>query len=388
MKSKVEILLVTEEQETADTVKGLFANSENFVLVNVFRDLSQLRSCLSGTKQQAVVVDIDPNPSQMLRSVATICDISPETFVVIVCKSLTKELVLQAMRSGARHFQEKKTLASDLSKELQELVHDDRKRTQGSDSCVIPVFSGSGGCGATTIAVNLASELSLLSDRRVLAIDLATHYGAMAGFLGIKSKYGVADVLAAKNNVIDADLVRSSAYAYKDNLHVLTSPANTPVAGAKVLRYENLPSAVEVCRQIYAYTVVDAPRLPQDCAVELAKQSDLVVVVFQLTVKDVTSTRWIVSSLTDAGIARERIIPLANRVRKRGPLVRFEDTKRALGLASCKAIRSDWRKAMKSINHAKLLAESVKRSGLRRDIREFAKDVRARGRNGSIKALR
>ncbi|MHC4704758.1 MAG: hypothetical protein ACYTFQ_29785, partial [Planctomycetota bacterium] len=92
-----------------------------------------------------------------------------------------------------------------------------------------------------------------------------------------------------------------------------------------------------------------------------------------------------VSSLTESGIARERIIPLANRVKKRGPLVRFEDTKRALGLSSCISIRSDWRKAMKSINHARPLAEAVRRSGLRRDIRELAVNVRARRKNGAVK---
>jgi len=385
MKSEIEILLVTKEQETAETVKGVFAGNKNFILTNVYQDLSQLRSCLSNTKTQAVVVDIDSNPPQMLRDVATIYGISPETFVVLVSSSLTKELILQAMRTGAKHFLEKKTLVSELLKELQLLVQDDKKRTVKSDSLVIPVFSGGGGCGATTVAINLASELRLLSDKQVLAIDLDGFYGAMSSYLATKSQYGIADVLAPKNNVIDADLIRSSACAYADNFHLLTSPANSAFTRTKVLSYENVSRVIEVCRQIYKYTVIDAPRLPQTTAIELAKMSDLVVVVFQLTVKDVNTTRAIVSSLMDAGIARERVLPLANRVRKRGPLVRFEDTKRALGLSSCRTIRSDWHKAMKSVNNGKPLAEAAKRSGLRRDILELAVGVRAHGNNGTVK---
>jgi pilus assembly protein CpaE len=289
------------------------------------------------------------------------------------------------MRSGAKHFLEKKTLASELSKELKMLVHDDRKRAKDSNSLVIPIFSGGGGCGATTVALNLASELRLLSDKQILAIDLDASYGAVSSYLAIKSQYGIADVLAPKNDVIDADLIRSSAYAYTDNFHVLTSPANSMSSRAKALRFENVSRAVEACRQVYGYTVLDAPRLPRTVAIELAKISDIIVVVFQLTVKDVNTTRSIVSSLIDAGISRERILPLANRVRKRGPLVRLEDTKRALGLSSCRTIRSDWRKAMKSVNRAKPLADVVKRSGLRRDIRELAVNVRSRGNNGTVK---
>ncbi|MEA3226490.1 MAG: hypothetical protein U9Q07_11115, partial [Planctomycetota bacterium] len=180
---------------------------------------------------------------------------------------------------------------------------------------------------------------------------------------------------------------RSSAYTYKEDFHVLTSPASPESPGTRALEYENLPCALEACRQVYGYTVIDAPRLPREVAIELGKLSDVVVVVFQLTVKDVNSTRSIVSSLTEAGIARERIIPLANRVRKRGPLVRFEDTKRALGLSSCRAIRSDWRKAMKSVNNAQPLAEAVRRSGLRKDVRELAVTVRSHGNNGSTKII-
>ena len=385
MKSEIEILLVTKEQETAETVKGVFAGNKNFILTNVYQDLFQLRSCLSNTKTQAVIVDIDSNPLQMMRDVATIYGISPETFVVLVSSSLTKELVLQAMRTGAKHFLEKKTLVSELLQELQLLVQDNRKRAVNSDSLVIPVFSGGGGCGATTIAINLASELRFLSDKQVLAIDLDGFYGAMSSYLAIKSQYGIADVLAPKNNVIDADLIRSSACAYADNFHLLTSPANSSFAGTKVLRYENVSRVIEACRQIYGYTVIDAPRLTRTTTIELAKMSDLVVVVFQLTVKDVNTTRAIVSSLLDAGIARERVLPLANRVRKRGPLVRFEDTKRALGLSSCRTIRSDWRIAMKSVNNGKPLVEAAKRSGLRRDILELAVGVRAHGNNGTVK---
>jgi pilus assembly protein CpaE len=289
------------------------------------------------------------------------------------------------MQAGARHFLEKKKLGSELLKDLQSLLHDDKKREAGSDSAVIPVFSASGGCGATTVAVNLASELRLLSSKRVLAIDLDTCYGAVSSYLGIKSQYGIADVLTPRKNVIDEHLIRSSAYTYKEDLHVLTSPASAKSPGTRSLQYENLPRALEACRQVYGYTIIDAPRLSQDATVELAGMSDMVVVVFQLTVKDVNSARSIMSSLAGSGIARGKIIPLANRVRRRGPLITFEETKKALDLYSCRAVRSDWRGAMKSINNAQPLAEAAGRSGLRKDVQKLAVKVRACKNNGSSK---
>jgi len=125
--------------------------------------------------------------------------------------------------------------------------------------------------------------------------------------------------------------------------------------------------------------------MPETDVVHLAGLSDIVLVVFQLTVKDVNFARSMVKSLTKSGISSDKIISLANRVKKRGPLVRLEDGRKAVGVKSCQAIRSDWRKAMKSVNRAQPLAQVVQKSGLRSDFRKLAAKVITYGVNGSSK---
>jgi pilus assembly protein CpaE len=318
-----------------------------------------------------------------MRDLSMIRDTFPETVVLVVCSNLTNKLILQAMQVGARHFFEKKNLASELSEALRTLIPDVRKRATWRRSAVVVVFSAGGGCGATTVAVNLSNELKLLTSEQVLTIDLDAYYGNVSTYLGIKSQYGIADVLTPRKKVIDEHLIKSSAYAYKENFHVLTSPVNSESPVTRLLQYENLPRALEACRQVYEYTVIDAPRLPRTTITELSSLSDIVLVVFQLTVKDVSSARSIVSLLTESGIAHERIIPLANRVKSRGQLVRFVDSKKALGISSCQAIRSDWGKAIKSLNRGQPLAQVVRRSGLRRDFRRLAAKVHAHKKNGN-----
>ncbi|MHC4682491.1 MAG: AAA family ATPase, partial [Planctomycetota bacterium] len=190
----------------------------------------------------------------------------------------------------------------------------------------------------------------------------------------------IADVLAHKG-AVDQHLIQSSAYSYMQDYHVLASPAGIEAPRTNSLRYENLAPACEACRDVYAYTVIDAPRLPGSTSIEVAGLSDLVLVVFQLTVKDVHSARLMVSTLVKSGIAGEKIMPVANRVRKRGPLVRLEDSKKAVGLSSCYPIRSDWRKAMKCVNNSQPLAQVAGRSGLRADFRKLAAKVQAGGTN-------
>ncbi len=388
MKSKVasgyNILLVTKEDTTVEKIKSALGESDLLHLAGIRKEVSELRSYLSNKKVQAVVVDIDPDPSKVLYELAAILTAYPEIYIVVVCSHFTKKQALQAMQAGVRHFLEKKTIATELTQELQQLIHGSAKKEAKLDSTVISIFSAGGGCGATTVAVNLANELRLLSSKPVLVIDLDSCYGTVSTYLGIKSQFGIADVLTRKG-LIDQHLIQSSAYDYMDNFHVLPSPVSIESPRAKSLHFENLPRVLEACREVYRYTVIDAPRMPEDDVAKLAGLSDVVLVVFQLTVKDVNFARSMVLSLTKSGIASEKIISLANRVNKRGPLVRFEDGKKAVGLKSCMAIRSDWRKAIKSVNRTRPLAQVVQRSGLRSDFRKLAAKVCTYGVNGSSK---
>jgi len=380
MTSQSNILLVTSEEAIEKAVKSVLTENGKMTLAGVCRSVSELRNYLSGKNVRAAIIDIDPDPSRVLFELRGILTAYPETYVVVLCSSFSKELILQAMQAGARHFLEKRTITSELSRELQSLIHDSARKQAALGSQVISIFSAGGGCGATTVAVNLADELRISSSKPVLVIDLDTSYGAVSTYLGIKSQYGIADVLAHKG-AIDAHLIRSSAYSYREGFYVLPSPAGIEAPRVSSLRYESLTPACQACREIYAFTVIDAPRLPQPTSIEIAGLSDLVLVVFQPTVKDVHSARSIVSTLTKSGIAGEKILPLANRVKKRGPLIRLEDTKKAIGLTSCHPIRSDWRKAMKCVNQSRLLAHVAGRSGLRRDFRKLAAKVRASGTN-------
>lgn len=376
--------MVTGDEAVETAVRSVLTEKARMAVAGVCRDVSGLRNYLSSKKVQAAIIDIDPNPSRLLFELRGILAAYPETYVVVLCSSFTKELVLQAMQAGARHFLEKKTIASDLSKELQTLIQDSVKKHAALDSRVFSVFSAGGGCGATTVAVNLADELRIAASRPVMVIDLDTCYGAVSAHMGIKSQYGIADVLAHKGT-IDQHLIQSSAYRYLEDFYVLPSPAGIENPKVGELAYERLSAACEACREIYAYTVIDAPRLPQPVFVQIAGLSDLVLVVFQLTVKDVHSARLIISALTRSGIAEEKILPVANRAKKRGPLVRLEDGKKALGLNSCHPLRSDWRKAMKCVNQSRLLSQVAGRSGLRGDFRKLAAKVQAGGANSRSK---
>jgi len=394
------VLLITKDDATVNMVRSALNGNQLVALGNIYKEVSELRTGLLDTPAQAVVVDIDPDPIRILYDVRTVVNEHPQTRLVVLSSTVCQELLLEAMQAGARHFLQKQSIASELDQVLERLLCEqtDTLTTRGS---VISIFSASGGCGATTVALNLANEFRLLSADRVLLIDLDDCYGALATYLGISGQYGIADILD-HNGPIDEHLIESITCNYMEDFHVLISPvsvenrgpppraaqpinATVPATGCgcatrpgeRGLKYRNLAALLKAARQGYGYIIIDAPRVPESTASDLATLSRFTLIVFQLTIKDLRSARSMVSFLTDSGIAREKVKPLANRCRRRGPLVRLADSQQALGGDSVHRIRSDWRKAMNCVNRGQLLAQVAPRSGLRRDFRRLAAEIDA-----------
>jgi len=380
-----DVLLLMQEEQTLAAVRSVLESRSLANTASVCGTMMDLRTQLSrkaSTETSRIVaVDIDQDPERILFELSKITMMYPHTWFIVVSKEFEERRVLHAMQAGVRHFLRKKAIATELDQVLEHLL---MQKPQGATrlGTIIPVFSCSGGCGATTATVNLANELRLALAERVLIVDLDQHYGAAATYLGVRGRYGIGHVLG-RSGSIDRHLIESTAATYCEGFDVLISPATAEADAGVTLQYDHLLATLEACRESYEYVIVDAPRIPREVMMDLASVSRLSLIVLQLTVRDVAFAGATISFLADQGIPRERILPLANRVRRRGPLLRLEDSRHAMGVPAVEPIRSDWAKAVRSINRGQPLSNVATRSGLRRDYRRLAAKIHQCASNGS-----
>ena len=386
MKIDTNIFLATEETGFANELSSILGLKKGMALGGVCKNVSELKSYLEHTPTQLAVVDIDSDPPYVLRELGKVIPLYPETRFAVASHNSNSELILSAMRSGVREFLPKKSIEAELDRVLERLLFDIAGTSESLGS-VISVFSTSGGCGATTVVVNLANELRLKSSEPVLTIDLDNCYGGVSSYLGISGHYCIADILA-HNGPIDGNLITSSVTKYADNFDVLLNTANGDHFAPKYIQQDNLTPVFEACRQAYRYIIVDAARVPEDMAELLAATSKAILIVFQMTVKDVKMAKAAISKLTKLGASPDRIIPLANRYQKRGPMIPLEETKKVLGLSSLQFISNDFKHVVRSINGGELLADCASWSRIRRDFQSLVSRICTLEENGNGQSKR
>ncbi len=367
------VALVSHHRDTVTVVTAALQDSSGFELQKVCSDLGALTLLLERTPMPFVLVDIDSNPAGMLADLDPLSRRFSDTRFIVVCEQVSDELMLEAMQVGVRHVLSKRTVPAKLAGALQRLLPKaDGVRDRAG--VIVTVLSASGGCGATTLALNLANELSLEPDKHALLLDLDVTHGGAAAYLGLRSPYGLADVLS-RNGDLDPQLLRSTAQSYSDRFDVLSSLSTLDLNAPPQLDAEHLVNVIRACREVYDYTVVDAPRLAPALSAELIGVSTLALLVMQLTVKDVTIAKALLSAVANHRITADQITVVINRYSRRHAMISLDEARRALGNPEIVPIGNDYRSALKCVNHGRLLSDSSPRSALRHQLRQLGQQL-------------
>jgi pilus assembly protein CpaE len=376
MSAPTGVLVVTQESQTAQAVAKAVNFHEHIVSQGVCKNLDDLLMTLDRSYAPAVVVDIDPKPGQILSELDQIINRFSGTRFIVLASEQRPELVMQAMQVGVRHFMLKGNISSELPGVLQRLLPNTGTRNgfHGAHGSIVTILSAGGGSGATTLAINLANELHLLTSEATLLIDLDCNSGGAAGYLGVNAQYGIADVLSDGDR-IDSQLIKTTAVPHNDHFHVLASPATVDFENPRIPQFEYLSRALQKGKDAYGFTVVDAPHVLMDVAAQLGRASIMTYLLLELNVEHIRVARAIYAAITSRGVAADRVLPLANRYRGRREMITLAEAQRAIGCTQIGQLSNDYKAVLSSVNYGKPLAENSPRSELRLDIQKLAKAI-------------
>jgi pilus assembly protein CpaE len=234
----------------------------------------------------------------------------PDNAVFAIGSLTHPQVIVNAMRAGAREFIERPTTTTDLLEAFVRLTAAQRRvRPEGPRGKVFSVVNAKGGSGATTVAVNLALALHSAHGNTAL-VDLAP-LGHAALHLNLKPLFTVAD--ATRNlHRMDSSLLESFMTHHTGGLQLLAG-TNVPAAIE--------PSTTEFVRLFdllvthYRYVVVDASTRLDAATRLVANLSECVLLVAHTDVASLWSAARVQQYLGETG-NRERVHLVLNRFRK------------------------------------------------------------------------
>src|SRR6478672_5831859 len=208
------------------------------------------------TKPDIGVIAIDSNPEKGLNLLEQIRSIAPDCALLVISSSSDGQVILKAMRSGAKEFLTHPIKVEDLIGALDRIsaakfgTGDGRNRT-----ChVIAVCGATGGVGSTSLAVNLGCVLAREERNSVVLVDLDMALGDADVFLDSIPDYTLLDV--AQNIArLDFALLKRSLTKHSSGLYLLPRPVQ--MEDMTLVTGEDLRRVIGLMKATFSHVIVD-----------------------------------------------------------------------------------------------------------------------------------
>jgi pilus assembly protein CpaE len=241
-------------------------------------------------------------PTAGIRCVELLVSTLPQIPVIAVGDLNKPELVVLAMRAGARDFLARPLATPALRESLLRLL-----RPNATAGKIWTVINAKGGSGATTVAVNLAMVLAA-ADKKVALIDMAIPGNAIL-HLQVQPRYTLNDALQSLER-LDSCLLDDLMEHCHCGLSLLAG-APTPL---NAVRGEDVIRLLDFLAREYEYLVVDASTRLDAATAAAASVSESVLMVMQPELASIWNASKVAGYLRQS--ARENIKIVLNRERK------------------------------------------------------------------------
>ena len=162
------------------------------------------------------------DPAAFVDLVSSLRQDLPSTWIFAVGEANEAQSVIAAVRAGVREFLVA-PVSADVVREAVERYLAENPRNRRKAGKIFAVTSAKGGCGSTSVAINLAASMGDLPETRVALADLSHPLGDVAAYLGLKPKYTLNDALKAASR-LDPVLLETFMTT-KAGVHILAGQA-------------------------------------------------------------------------------------------------------------------------------------------------------------------
>lgn len=241
-------------------------------------------------------------------------------------------------------------------------------RTQVVDGGVIQqgplivVVGAKGGCGATTIAANLASRLA--EEQRVCLVDLHCGRGDVAAVLDVRSDRSINTVLERLSQSDDA-LVLGAGEVLANGLHVLAQPYDLTELQAP--HADDARVLLRVVRRSFDLVFVDVGSTIQIATLATLMEATEILLVTTPDVLAVRNAQRTMRLLHVLGVAEERIRLVVNKAWAGAPLG-IDDIAEQLGAPVAAVVSRDDDACAKADFEGRTLDNVAPRSRVARDL--------------------
>lgn len=383
MSNVLRLAIVDPNDATRETLKSMLLGMEMIWLEAECSRYEFFGDVVAQTHPDIGVVAIDRDPERALELVTKLGESSPDCSVLVLSSSNDANLILQAMRAGAKEFLPQPIRIEDLLAALGRIS--ERRFGRGENkprgSQVIAVAGAIGGVGTTSLAVNLGCALAKDPRNSVALVDLDLCLGDADVFLDTIPDYTLVDV-AQNVTRLDFTLLKRSLTKHSSGLFLLPRPVQ--LADISLITPEDLQRVIGLLKATFTHLVFDLSKSYSPIDVIALEMATQVLLVTQLDLPCLRNVVRLMMSFGEMNGLDQKVKIVINRVGLDAGHITLKKAQETIGREIFWQVPNDYRTMVEARNNGVPLIDQAPKASVTHSISALAESLSGDGKSSAI----
>ena len=336
------------------------------------------------THPEIGVIGIDSDPTKALQLIHNLREASPECSILVVSSSTDGQLILKAMRAGAKEFLTQPVGIEELVLALERIgAHRGGGARGRSRTCkMLAVAGAAGGVGSTSLAVNLGCVLASHESNTVALIDLDLSLGDADVFLDTIPDYTIVDVVQNISR-LDFQLLKRSMTKHSSGLYLLPRPVQ--LQDISLVTPDDLQRVFGLLKATFSHVIIDLSKAYNRIDMTALQAANEVLLVTQLDLPCLRNVVRLMMSFDAVEGLKDKVKIIANRIGLENGHISLKKAKETIGRDIFWRLPNDYRVMVEMRNNGVPLIEQAPRAAITQSIVMLADELSGieRGEDGT-----
>lgn len=371
MSNVLRLAIVDPSDTSRNAIKNMLLGMEVVWLEAECSRYEFFADVVDQTKPDIGVVCIDSNAEKALKLMETLRDTAPDCNILVVSGNSDGQVILRAMRAGAKEFLPQPLRVEDLVAALDRISTVRFGGGQGGarSSQVIAIAGSTGGVGTTSLGVNLGCILSQEKRNSVVLLDLDLSLGDADVFLDTIPDYTIVDV--AQNIArLDIQLLKKSLTKHSSGLYLLPRPVQ--LQDIALINPDDFTRVLGLFKATFSHIIMDLSKSysPLDIAALTAAKD--ILLVTQLDLPCLRNVVRLLMSFGEMEGLKDKVKIIVNRVGLDAGQISLKRAQETMGREIFWQLPNDYKTMVDVRNNGVPLIEHSPRAGITQAIATLA----------------
>ena len=370
---KISALILSDEYSTNEVLKLFVSEFDNINLIDCPAQPELILATLTEMQNKSIfLVDLSNNKQEKLDLILKVSQQCPNCKVLALSDNPTVDLIIRIMRAGAKEFVPIPILKNEFFDSLNKIISQFEEPKKNNKCKIISVFSNKGGIGKTSLATNLALELSKITKDSVALIDMNFQMGDITTFLDLKPSFNISYMLENIDNINETFLLSTLEKYKNSSLYILADPPYFKQADN--IQPKQITKLFNTLKETFSYIIVDAEASFDGKNIAALDNSDLILLVTVANIPALRNTQRCLELFEKLGYDKNKTQIVVNRYMENDE-IKEDDVEKVLSKSVYWKIPNNYFALMTAINKGVPVSSINANTNIAQSYRDLAQHI-------------